>query len=105
MHRISSRQNATLEELHEMTARIEKLSRAEHDLISDVHPHVSEIKEKVENVREVVSSERSWAFRFAPSRRRICHRLTETRRVGTLTVKFLLDYFTRVCRNTALKQT
>ena len=43
----------------EMTARIEKLSRAEHDLISDVHPQVSEIKEKVENVREVVSSERS----------------------------------------------
>ena len=59
MHRISSRQNATLEELHEMTARIEKLSRAEHDLISDVHPQVSEIKEKVENVREAVSSERS----------------------------------------------
>lgn len=30
-----------LEELHEMTARIEKLSRAEHDLISDVHPQVA----------------------------------------------------------------
>ena len=59
MHRISSRQNATLEELHEMTARIEKLSRAEHDLISDVHPQVNEIKQKVENVREAVSSERS----------------------------------------------
>jgi hypothetical protein len=44
---------------NEMTARIEKLSRAEHDLISEVHPQVSEIKEKVENVREVVSSERS----------------------------------------------
>ena len=59
MHRISSRQNTTLEELHEMTARIEKLSRAEHELITDVHPQVNEIKEKVENVREVVSSERS----------------------------------------------
>ena len=59
MHRISSRQNATLEELHEMTARIEKLSRLEHDLISDVHPQVSEIKEQVENVREAVSSEKS----------------------------------------------
>ena len=44
-----------LEELHAMTTRIEKLSRAEHDLISDVHPQVSEIKEQVENVREVVS--------------------------------------------------
>jgi len=59
MHRISSRQDTTLEELHEMTARIEKLSRVEHDLIRDVHPQVSEIKEKVENVREAVSSERS----------------------------------------------
>ena len=40
-----------------MTARIEKLSRSEHDLISDVHPKVSEI-EKVETVTEVVSSEK-----------------------------------------------
>jgi len=59
MHRISSRQNSTLEELHQMTARIEKLSRAEHDLITDVHPQVTEIKEKVETVREVVSSEKT----------------------------------------------
>ena len=59
MHRISSRQYETLEELYEMTARIEKLSRAEHDLITEVHPQVSEIKEQVENVREVVSSEKS----------------------------------------------
>ena len=58
MHRISSRQDAMLEELHEMTTRIEKLSRAEHDLIRDVHPQVSKIKEHVENVREVVSSEK-----------------------------------------------
>jgi DNA replication initiation complex subunit (GINS family) len=59
MHRISFRQDAMLEELHEMTRRIEKLSQAEHDLMSDVHPQVSEIKEHVENVREVVSSERA----------------------------------------------
>jgi hypothetical protein len=59
MHRISCRQNATLEELHEMTARIEKLSRAEHDLIRDVHPQVTEIKEKVDSVTEVVSSARA----------------------------------------------
>ena len=44
-----------LEGLHEMTTRIEKLSQAEHDLIRDVHPQVSEIKEHVEDVREVVS--------------------------------------------------
>jgi hypothetical protein len=56
MHRISSRQDAMLEELREMTTRIEKLSQAEHDLISEVHPQVSEIKEHVQDVREVVSS-------------------------------------------------
>jgi hypothetical protein len=59
MHRISSRQDAILGELHEMTTRIERLSQSEHDLISDVHPQVSEIKEQAENVREVVSSEKS----------------------------------------------
>ena len=59
MHRISSRQDAMLGELHEMTTRIERLSQSEHDLIKDVHPQVSEIKEQVENVREVVSSEKS----------------------------------------------
>jgi tetrahydromethanopterin S-methyltransferase subunit B len=59
MHRISSRQDAMLEELHEVTKRIEKLSQVEHDLIRDVHPQVSEIKEHVQNVREVVSPEKS----------------------------------------------
>jgi uncharacterized protein (UPF0335 family) len=54
-----SRQDAVLERLHQMTTRIERLSQAEHDLISDVHPQVSEIKEQVESVREVVSSEKS----------------------------------------------
>ena len=47
-----------LEELHGMTKRIERLSQAEHDLISEVHPQVNEIKEQVKNVREVVSPER-----------------------------------------------
>jgi hypothetical protein len=55
MHRISSRQDAMLKELHEMTMRIEKVSRAEHDLIRDVHPKVHEIKEHVKNVVEAVS--------------------------------------------------
>jgi hypothetical protein len=57
MHRISSRQDAMLEELHEMTRRIEKLSQSEHHLISEVHPQVNEIKEHVQNVREAVSPE------------------------------------------------
>jgi len=63
MHRISSRQNAMLEGLHKMTIRIEKLSQAEHDLISDVHPQVSEIKEHVQNVREVVSPQKELTAR------------------------------------------
>jgi len=59
MRRISSRQDALLKGLHEMTTRIEKLSKSEHDLISDVHPQVSEIKEHVEDVRNAVSPEKS----------------------------------------------
>lgn len=59
MHRISSRQNAMLKELHEMTTRIEQLSEAEHELIREVHPQVGEIKEKVETVEEAVTPEKS----------------------------------------------
>ena len=55
MHRISSRQDRMLKELHEMTTRIERLSEAEHDLIREVHPKVHEIKEHMENVAEAVS--------------------------------------------------
>ena len=55
MHRISSRQDAVLKELHEVAKRIERLSKAEHDLIRDVHPKVSEIKEHVETVKEAIS--------------------------------------------------
>jgi len=52
MHRISSRQDAMLKELREMTGRIEQLAQAEHDLIRrEVHPKVDEIKEHVESVR------------------------------------------------------
>jgi hypothetical protein len=59
MHRISSRQDALLKELHEIATRIEDLSRAEHDLIREVHPQVGEIKEHVENVRDAVAPEKS----------------------------------------------
>jgi len=58
MYRISSSQDAMLRELREVTTRIEKLSEAEHDLISDVHPQVSEIKEHIEDVKGVVSPEK-----------------------------------------------
>jgi hypothetical protein len=66
MHRISARQDALLKELHEITTRIEGLSKAEHDMIRDVHPKVHEIKEHVENVAEAVSPRNS-AAEDAPS--------------------------------------
>ena len=59
MHRISARQDALLRELHEITTRIERLSKAEHDLIREVHPKVHEIKEHVENVAEAASPQNS----------------------------------------------
>ena len=58
MRRISSRQDALLKELRAMTRRIERLSQSEHDLISEVHPRVNEIKKHVETVREAVSAEK-----------------------------------------------
>jgi hypothetical protein len=59
MHRISSRQDAMLKELHQMTQRIEQISQEGHDLMRDVHPQVGEIKEQVETVKEAVSLEKS----------------------------------------------
>ncbi|MFL6537101.1 MAG: hypothetical protein ACJ8JD_02855 [Chthoniobacterales bacterium] len=63
MHRLSSRQEAMLKELHDMTQRIAHLSQAEHDLISEVHPQVEKIKQDVENVATAVSSDESKASR------------------------------------------
>jgi hypothetical protein len=59
MHCISSRQDALLKELHEMTTRIEQLAEAEHELIREVHPQVGEIKEHVEDVRDAVSPDKT----------------------------------------------
>ena len=59
MHRLSSRQEMMLKELHDVTKRIEKLSKAEHDLIQEVHPKVSEIKERVEHVEQAVATDDS----------------------------------------------
>jgi len=57
MHRISSRQDSMLQELHEMAQRIERFSRAEHDLIKEVHPAVANIKKTVEDVHGAVVPE------------------------------------------------
>ena len=55
MHRISVRQDAMLSELHGVMQRVERLSKAEHDLISEVHPAVKKIKEDVAGVASAVS--------------------------------------------------
>jgi len=57
MHRISSRQDSLLKELHEMTERIERLSKEGRELMRDVHPQVGEIKEHVETVKEAVEKD------------------------------------------------
>ena len=50
MYRISSKQNALLDQLHAQGKRIEKLSKLEHDLIKEVHPKVGEIKEGMDTM-------------------------------------------------------
>jgi hypothetical protein len=59
MRRLSSRQEMMLKELHDVTRRIEKLSKAEHDLIQEVHPKVDEIKESVKDVSDAVSAQKN----------------------------------------------
>jgi uncharacterized protein YdeI (YjbR/CyaY-like superfamily) len=50
MHLISAKQSYLLDQLREQGKRIEKLSKIEHDLIKEVHPQVSEIKEGMEEM-------------------------------------------------------
>lgn len=59
MHRLSSRQETMLKELHAVTKRIEQLSKDEHDLLREVHPNVEKIKESVKDVAVAVSAEDS----------------------------------------------
>ncbi len=57
MHRISSRQEQMLQDLHDQGKRIKDLSQAEHDLIKDVHPKVGEIQQSVEQVAAAVNAD------------------------------------------------
>lgn len=54
MHRISTHQDAVLKLLTEQGRRIERLSKAEHELIKEVHPVVGEIKDKMEEMAVVM---------------------------------------------------
>ena len=69
MHRISTKQNAFLDQLREQGKRIEKLSKIEHDLIKEVHPQVGEIKEGMEEMIAAVK-ENSEPPPSAPKKRR-----------------------------------
>jgi hypothetical protein len=50
MYRISREQNKLLDRLSDQGKRIERLSKIEHDLIKEVHPKVSDIKEGMEEM-------------------------------------------------------
>ena len=57
MHQISAKQNRLLAELREQAARIEALSKTEHDLIKEVHPQVGEIKASMDEVLDAVKQD------------------------------------------------
>ena len=54
MHRISSRQNAVLDQLKQQAKRIEKVSEEGHAILSEVHPNVEAIQKGVDEVAEKV---------------------------------------------------
>ena len=56
MHRISTRQNATLEQLQTQARRIEDISKAEHEILTDLHPSVQKIEKGVDQVSEKIEA-------------------------------------------------
>lgn len=56
MHRISSSQNATLKQLQRQARRIEEVSKAEHEILSDLHPSVQKIEKGVDEVSGKIES-------------------------------------------------
>ena len=55
MHRISSRQDAVLDQLRKQAARIEKISKEQHAILSEVHPNVESIQKTVDEVSDDVA--------------------------------------------------
>ncbi|MDQ3116208.1 MAG: hypothetical protein M3Q86_06305 [Verrucomicrobiota bacterium] len=54
MHRISSRQNAMLDQLRKQGERIESISKEERAILSELHPNVEAIQKGVDDVSEKV---------------------------------------------------
>jgi hypothetical protein len=57
MHKLSSRQETMLRELQQQAQRIEHLSKAEHELLRELHPAVEQIQSDIEDVTTVVSEQ------------------------------------------------
>ena len=55
MHRISTRQNAVLDQLRKQAQRIEKISKEQHAILSEVHPNVESIQKSVDEVSDEVT--------------------------------------------------
>ena len=46
MHRISSRQDAVLDQLRKQAERIENISKEQHAILAEVHPNVESIQKR-----------------------------------------------------------
>ena len=55
MHRISSRQDAVLDQLQKQAERIEKISKEQHAILAEVHPNVELIQKTVDEVSDDVA--------------------------------------------------
>ncbi len=55
MHRISTRQNAVLDQLNQQANRIKKVSEEGHAILSEVKPNVEAIQKGVDEVSEKVA--------------------------------------------------
>ena len=55
MHRISSRQDAVLDQLRKQAERIENISKEQHAILAEVHPNVESIQKTVDEVSDDVA--------------------------------------------------
>ena len=55
MHRISSRQDAVLDQLRKQAERIERISKEQHAILTEVHPNVESIQKTVDEVSDDVA--------------------------------------------------
>ncbi|MGI8955575.1 MAG: hypothetical protein ACR2II_01515 [Chthoniobacterales bacterium] len=61
MHRVSTRQDAMLEQLRRQARRIENVAKEEHAILTELHPNVEAIQKGVDKVTEKVDRVESQA--------------------------------------------